>query len=181
MNFLKSLFGTKTSERQTSRPVMKVIALIFLSVMAWTASQAAPFYTSGNDFLRVCDPDGAFARSLPPDVQLTTNSFCTMWVVGVVQGLGIEDQLRPVPISKGDREQQDKAAKEYQQFLEKQFGIKPDVTLPNADICIPADATNMQYLRVVLAYMKSHPESLTSHAALLAVAALKNAWACPVK
>jgi hypothetical protein len=161
---------------------MRLIAAMFLSLIGWTASQAAPFYTSGNDFLRVCDPDGEHARSVSNELRTFESGSCMMWVVGIIQGVGIEDQFRPLPkVSKEDREQQDKAAKEYQQLLEKQFGIKPDVTLPNADICIPDNASNMQYLRVVLAYMKSHPESLTSHAALLAVAALKSAWACPVK
>jgi Ssp1 endopeptidase immunity protein Rap1a len=58
------------------------------------------------------------------------------------------------------------------------LGIKPIVVVPIGNACIPDEIRNNQLSLVVIKYMKDHPDKLTTHAALLAIAAIKTEWEC---
>ena len=105
-------------------------------------------------------------------VRETASSVCTMWVVGVVQGMGLEDQLRPFHEDPAAISENDKA---FNKIL-KDAGITPSMTIPSNDVCIPPSSTNQQNKLVAIAYMKEHPTQLNEHAALLVIAAFKTAW-----
>lgn len=138
-------------------------------------SREPAFYESGNAFLRTCDSDSVYMLSQSRAIRETTSLVCTFWVVGVLQGLQAEDNLRPEHVV---TPAEAAAATKYQELLAKQFGILPDFSMPSGNLCIPDAATNEQYKLVVIAYMKAHPTLLDQHAAYLAIAAFKTAWAC---
>jgi hypothetical protein len=156
---------------------MKVVAVLFVVLAALLPAvgqesiggfsdntpRTTVLWASGNDFLRLCEaPKGEYEAA------------CGYWLVGVQHGMQLEDQFRPehksssaeVAINKVRVEQLARAGK------------KPSVSFPNGDLCIPDSVTHSQMRLVVIKYMKDHPTQLNSHAGLLVVAALKDAWVC---
>ena len=47
-------------------------------------------------------------------------------------------------------------------------------------ICIPEEVTMGQAMRVIMKYIKDHPEQLHAHAAVITIVALKGAFPCTV-
>jgi hypothetical protein len=156
------------------KTVLAVAVLIVAPAFAQNQNPTPQFYESGNAFLHSCDDSGVTMQSQSTQVRETASLICTMWVVGVVQGMGLEDQLRPF--------HEDPAAiREYDQAFAKSLkdaGITSSMTIPSNDVCIPHSSTNEQYKLVTIAYMKEHPTQLNEHAALLVIAAFKTGWPC---
>jgi hypothetical protein len=144
---------------------------------AQTQGQDDPnaFYENGNKFLSVCDSSSLYMLGKSSSFRQSWGYTCTFWVLGVLQGMGIEDQFRPHAHTLTPEET--KAAKESQDYLAS-LNITPNVTMPDGNVCVPTDVTNEQYKLVVIAFMRNHPDKLTTHSAILAIAAFKNAWAC---
>jgi len=163
---------------------IKIVGFLLLDLVMFAIAASAqtpptqqPFYASGNEFLRVCDPDGAFAMSLPPKMRSDFDLACIMYVVGVEQGVQVEDNIRPIHALAPAEEKADKVAAKAL----SESGVKPKFSTPNANLCLPEETTNRQYLLVVVSFMKNHPETLDMHASYLVMAAMKNAWACSEK
>lgn len=91
----------------------------------------------------------------------------------------IEDQLRPNThlLPANAQKAHDQTGADYLADLAK-LGIKPSVVMPSGNTCIPDDVPNDQIALVVIKYMKDHPDKLTTHAAFLALAAMKTEWEC---
>lgn len=156
---------------------VKLLAVVLsLTLLAGTATPQEKhegFYESGNEFLRQCDSDSVYMRSQSNASRETFSMVCTFWVLGVIQGMELEDQFRPErPVSK----EKEKAEQAKADML-KRYGFT-GVSIPSGDACLPADATNEQYKLVVLAYMKTHPGELTQPASTLTIAAIKTQWIC---
>lgn|SRR5208282_1701539 len=146
-----------------SSGVTGLVLLLSLSSVSLGQTSAA-LWESGNDYLRLCEaPKGEYAVVA-----------CGYWLVGVQHGMQLEDQFRrehkssPAEVA---------AAKAQVDQLNK-LGIKPSASFPAGDLCLPDSVTNAQIRLVVVKYMKDHPTQLNTHAGLLVVAALKDAWAC---
>jgi hypothetical protein len=141
---------------------MKILMVLMLVGVA--AAQTTPaLWASGNDFLRVCEaPKGEYEIA------------CGYWLLGVQQGMQLEDQARP----RHKNSPAEDAAGRLQMAQFAKMGIKPGVSGPDGDVCIPDSVPNAQVRLVVIKYMKDHPASLNTHAGVLVVAALKDAWVC---
>jgi hypothetical protein len=121
----------------TAAAIMVFFVLLFAG--AAHAQYSGQFYRSGNDYIKICDSDGAYQRELSQESRTYTQGVCQGWTLGVLDGIS---------------------------------------TIPNANVCPPENSIVSQYVLVVIAYMKTHPEQLTRRASYLAVAAFKTAWAC---
>jgi|ERR1700687_2112165 len=144
------------------RSFLGLVLLLSLSSVS-RGQTSTTLWASGNDFVRLCEtPKGEY------------EGVCGYWLMGVQQGMQLEDQIRPEHKSSPA---EIAAAKALFAQLTKE-GIKPSVRFPNGDLCIPDSVTPTQTRLVVIKYMKDHPTQLNTHAALLVIAALKDAWGC---
>ena len=145
-----------------------VLMKMLMVALALSAIYCLPVYAqslwvSGNDFLRLCEaPKGEYEIA------------CGYWLLGVQHGMQLEDQFRP---EHKNSSAEDAVAKTRQAQLTK-LGIGPSVSFPVGNLCLADSVTNAQIKLVVIKYMKDHPTQLNTHAGLLVVAALKDAWGC---
>ena len=72
------------------KTVLAVAVLIVAPLLAQDRSTTPQFYESGNAFLHSCDDSGVSMQSQSMQVRETASLVCTMWVVGVVQGMGLK-------------------------------------------------------------------------------------------
>ncbi len=141
----------------------KLIVALALSAIYCLPVYAQSLWVSGNDFLRLCEaPKGEYEIA------------CGYWLLGVQHGMQLEDQFRP---EHKNSSAEDAAAKTRQAQLTK-LGMSPSVSFPVGNLCLADSVTNAQIKLVVIKYMKDHPTQLNTHAGLLVVAALKDAWGC---
>lgn len=152
-----------------------VLALIVSVAVANAGAQTAnePFWQSGNSFLRICDSSSSFRMAASKEDSVFYDGVCTVWIMGVLRGMSLEDQSRPRHQPTAAEEKATRA--EIQEL--SRLGAKP-VIYPNSDVCVPGDVPNSLILLVVIKYIKDHPGDLTNHAAFLAIAAFKTEWAC---
>jgi hypothetical protein len=154
------------------------IVLVMLAFSSlWAQKQSTTFWESGNAFLAQCDESNPHWIALHWDAanKATQLNVCSIWLTGFRQGIEMLQQLRPF---KAPSTAETKAAKGYDEYLEKQFGIKPDLVFKSENVCIPDDVTNDQLRLVFIRWMKDNPTKLMQHGAFLAYAALQSAYPC---
>jgi hypothetical protein len=154
------------------------IVLVMLTFSSlWAQKQSTTLWESGNAFLVHCDESNPQWIALHWDTanRAAQLNACALWLTGFRQGVELLQQLRP---PKSPSAAEARANKEDAQFLEKQYGIKPNLEFNLENICIAEDITNDQLRLVVIRWMKDNPTKLTQHGAFLAYAALQSAYPC---
>jgi hypothetical protein len=94
----------------------------------------------------------------------------------------VEDELRherPALPPKAQKAQDEMNAAALADWAK--LGVKPSAVVPIGNACIADEVTNEQIRLVVVNYMKDHADKLTTHAAMLAIAAMKTEWVCQSK
>jgi hypothetical protein len=138
------------------------------------------FYHSGNDFLSHCDDSSVYMLSLNRSGKELWAVVCNYWAAGVMQGMAIEDNIRPEQTVSGGNAKTQQMLRDNEEAFKNAMaaqGIKA-LSYPDGDVCVPDDVTNDQIKMVIIAYMKAHPGELTRGAASLAIAAFKTGWVC---
>ena len=161
--------------RIVRRLIVTLLFLVLASILS-SAQDKAPMWSSGNAFLRACDASspiwiGSNWRANDRSMWLMN---CDTWVTGVRQGMEVLQQMRPPEQLSPEKK---KAEEAQERELEKE-GIKPMLSMPNKNVCIPENVTNEQLRFVVIKWMKDHPEALAQHAAFLTVAAITSTYPC---
>ena len=133
---------------------MKIILLVTLCCGSFVSAQEPEetLYESGNAFVRFCtaaDRVSDMKGSTNSDIQHTLN--CSLYVLGIVHALEFE-----VAYSEG------------------KTGKKPV-----QPFCVPDEVENGQLVKVVLKYIRAHPEEAHRHGGLLAMLALGEAYPYP--
>jgi hypothetical protein len=134
---------------------MKTLLVLVMLCYGMLVSAQEPveaFYESGNAFVRFCtaaDRVSDTKSSTNADVQNALN--CSLYVLGIVHAVEFEVA-----------------------YSEKMTGKKPV-----QPFCVPDNVENGQIVKVVLKYIRAHPEEAHRHAGLLAMLALGEAYPYP--
>ncbi len=105
---------------------------------------------SGNEFLSIC-ADTHQPKAGDAKLQILTNVACIQYVGGLAEGLML-----------------------YKDFLKAE--VSPS---PKELVCLPNNATSMQYVSIVLKYVRDHPEFAHYPTGMLIFGALRQAFPCP--
>ena len=134
---------------------MKTILVLAVLCCGTVVSAQVPeegFYESGNSFVRFCtaaERVSDMKGSTDSDVQHALN--CSLYVLGIVHAVEFEVA-----------------------YSEKMTGKKPV-----QPFCVPDNVENGQMVKVVLKYIRAHPEAAHKHAGLLVMLALGEAYPYP--
>jgi hypothetical protein len=134
-----------------------VFALLICTALVATAELSAQERTemlseSGNAFLRLCSAVEQSEKSTPLETIHSVD--CLAYVQGFTEGMDAEVAWAQGWTQKGEQPQ---------------------------PFCRPEDVENGQLVRVILKYIRSHPEKAHKGTATLIVEALRQAFPCPSK
>jgi hypothetical protein len=135
-----------------------LLAVLFASVCGW--AQTSPTTSTKNDGNRLLENCGALVRHADSGFTDSTNTFGSSWCLGYLSGFAEGfDSMAMV------------SAKTFADYQ----------TMRSTYICFPDGSTIGQYARVLVKFLKDHPERLHEDESVLVLAGLGQAFPCESK